>query len=184
MSLENGLVLNFDARTLPTSATFLSSPSPARFTLQAHDGAVSALDINPHIPGCIVTGGTDKIVKVWNVNTGEDGGQKGVSLVTSRDLGIVCCLPRIGLLTIHVLTTGHLQGKVFTAMFSPDDPLTIAAAGSKAKMQIWDVSANFGARKAFGPKLSAAGRALKEKEGGGIVSVQSDNEGSEAGDDD
>lgn len=121
---------------------------------------------------------------MWNVNTGEDGGQKGVSLVTSRDLGIVSRLPCIGLLTVQVLMARGFQGKVFTAMFSPDDPLTIAAAGSKAKMQIWDVGANFGARKAFGPKLLAAGRALKEKEGGGIVSVQSDDEGSEAGDDD
>jgi periodic tryptophan protein 1 len=97
VSLENGLVLNFDARTLPSSSTFLTSPSPSRFTLQAHDGAVSAIDVNPHIPGCIATGGTDKVVKVWNVNTGEDGNAKSVSLVTSRDLGVVChsiCLSR------------------------------------------------------------------------------------------
>jgi periodic tryptophan protein 1 len=80
-------VLNFDARTLPSD---LSTPSPALFTLQAHDGAVSALDVNPHIRGCITTGGTDKMVKVWNV-TGSDGdsGKKNVSLVTSRDLGVV-----------------------------------------------------------------------------------------------
>lgn len=34
-----------------------------------------------------MTGGTDKVVKVWNIN--EDGKQRHVSLVTSRDLGIV-----------------------------------------------------------------------------------------------
>ena len=81
------MVLNFDTRTLPSD---LNSPSLARFTLQAHDGAVSALDINPHIQGCLATGGTDKVVKVWNIN--EDGGQRHVSLVTSRDLGIVCLI--------------------------------------------------------------------------------------------
>jgi len=51
---------------------------------------VSALDVNPHIRGCLVTGGTDKVVKVWNIN--EDGGQREVSLIISRDLGIVCLI--------------------------------------------------------------------------------------------
>lgn len=79
-----------------------------------------------------------------------------------------------------------VQGKVFSVVFSPDDPLTIAAAGSKAKVQIWDVSANQGARKAFGKKLAQAGRTLREKQGGGVVGVASDDEESgeePAGDD-
>jgi periodic tryptophan protein 1 len=84
VSLENGLVLDFDARTLPSD---LNSPSPARWTLSAHDGAVSSLDINPHIPGCLVTGGTDKLVKVWNIS--EDGDKRQISMVTSRNLEIV-----------------------------------------------------------------------------------------------
>ena len=86
MSLENGLVLNFDARTLPSD---LSKPSPARFTLSAHDGEVSSLDINPHIRGCIATAGADKVVKVWNVAEDVDLDKRQVSLVTSRDLGVV-----------------------------------------------------------------------------------------------
>ena len=86
VSLENGLVVNFDARALPSD---LDSPSPARFTLSAHDGAVSALDINPHVRGVIATGGTDKIVKIWNVADDPDTGKRQVSLVTSRDLGVV-----------------------------------------------------------------------------------------------
>jgi len=67
---------------------------------------------------------------------------------------------------------------VFSAVFSPDDPLTLAAAGSKAKLQIWDVGANFGAKKAFGNKLVEAGRILKEKEAGsgGVIGVVSDDE--------
>ncbi|KAF7376452.1 hypothetical protein MSAN_00060800 [Mycena sanguinolenta] len=142
VSLENGLVLNFDVRTLPSD---LNLPSPAKFTLSAHDGAASALDVNPHIRGCIATGGNDKLVKVWNVLDQEDSGKRNVSLVISRDLGV---------------------GKVFSTVFSPDDPLTLAAAGSKAKLQIWDVGANFGARKAFGAKLREAGRVLREREEG------------------
>lgn len=80
-------MLSFDARALPND---LSQPSPSLFTLQAHDGAVSAVDVNPHIRGCLATGGTDKLVKVWNVVGGEEAGSKRqVSLVTSRDLGVV-----------------------------------------------------------------------------------------------
>ncbi|KAG6828536.1 hypothetical protein H0H92_007614 [Tricholoma furcatifolium] len=155
VSLENGIVLNFDVRTLPSN---LENASPARFTLSAHDGAVSSIDVNPHIKGCIVTGGTDKLVKVWNVT--DDGGKRNVSLVTSRDLGV---------------------GKVFSTVFSPDDPLTLAAAGSKAKVQVWDVGANMGARKAFGDKLREAGKVLREKEAnsGGVIGLASDEEDSE-----
>jgi periodic tryptophan protein 1 len=156
VSLENGIVLNFDARSLPSD---LTQPSPARFTLSAHDGAVSALDVNPHIRGCIATGGTDKMVKVWDIRETPEG--RSVSLVTSRELGV---------------------GKVFSVNFSPDDPLTLAAAGSKAKLQVWDVGTNFGARKAFAPKLAKAGRVLKEKTGGGVIGVSSDNEGESDGD--
>jgi periodic tryptophan protein 1 len=84
-------VLSFDARALPND---LSQPSPSLFTLQAHDGAVSALDVNPHIRGCLATGGTDKLVKVWNVVGGAEAGNKRqVSLVTSRDLGVVRIYP-------------------------------------------------------------------------------------------
>ncbi|KAJ6461541.1 WD40-repeat-containing domain protein [Mycena vulgaris] len=148
VSLENGL------------------PSPARFTLAAHDGPASALDVNPHIRGCLATGGNDKLVKVWNVLDAADGA-RGVSLVTSR----------------------ALYGKVFSTVFSPDDSLTLAAAGSKAKLQIWDVGANFGAHKAFGARLREAGRVLREKdlEGkdnkGGVVGVVDDDEESDGGED-
>lgn len=70
-------------------------------------------------------------------------------------------------------------------MFSPDDPLTVAAGGSKAKLQIWDVAANAGARKAFGSKLKEAGKVLREKQAEGVVSLVSDDEesGDEDGDD-
>lgn len=68
-------------------------------------------------------------------------------------------------------------------MWSPDDPLTLAAAGSKAKLQVWDVGANFGARKVFGTRLAEAGRALKEKKTGGVISVADDEEDEEDSDD-
>ncbi|KLO09741.1 transducin family protein/WD-40 repeat family protein [Schizopora paradoxa] len=158
VSLENGIVLNFDARTLPSST---NAPSQSRFMLAAHDGAASALDVNPHIRGCIVTGGTDKMVKLWNVNNQVKDGKKDVSLAISRDLEV---------------------GKVFSATFSPDDPLTIAVAGSKAKLQIWDASTNGGVRKTFESKIRESGRELKTKTGGGVVGLASDDE--ESGEED
>ncbi|KAH9998870.1 WD40 repeat-like protein [Russula compacta] len=159
VSLENGMVVNFDARTMPSD---LHQPSPARFTIAAHDGAACALDVNTHVRGCLVTAGTDKMVKVWNVQGDETGEKRQVSLVAGRDLGL---------------------GEVFSTVWSPDDPLTLAAAGSKAKLQIWDVGANFGARKAFGTRLAEAGRALKEKKSGGVIGVVDDEDDSDDGDD-
>ncbi|KAI0303674.1 WD40-repeat-containing domain protein [Multifurca ochricompacta] len=86
VSLENGMVVNFDARTLPSD---LGQASPARFTIAAHDGAACALDVNTHIRGCLATAGTDKMVKIWNVQGDEAGGKRQVSLVAGRDLGLV-----------------------------------------------------------------------------------------------
>ncbi|KAF5376526.1 hypothetical protein D9757_008305 [Collybiopsis confluens] len=163
VSLENGLVLNFDVRTLSSST--VPQPSPARFTLQAHTGPCSALDLNRNVRGCLVTGGEDKVVKVWNV-TREDGNDS-VSLVTSRDLGI---------------------GKVFTASFSPEasSPLTVAAGGSKAVMQIWDIGVNRDARRVFGSKIRTTGGerifddTYKDKgDGTGVVGLTSDGEESD-----
>ncbi|CAE6445447.1 unnamed protein product [Rhizoctonia solani] len=160
VSLEDGNVHYFDARTLstlPTSATSLPAPTKSRFTLSAHTGAASALDINPHVKGCIATGGADKLVKIWNVDV--DGESVNASMVISRNLEV---------------------GKVFTVAFSPDDPLTLAAAGSKAKLQVWDIGANAGARKSFGSRLpSRQGGWERAREGGGVVGVQSDEESGE-----
>jgi len=81
------MVVNFDARTLPSGP---NQPSPARFTIAAHDGAACALDVNSHIRGCLATAGTDKMVKIWNVQgENETGGKLQVSLVAGRDLGLV-----------------------------------------------------------------------------------------------
>ncbi|ORX33958.1 WD40-repeat-containing domain protein [Kockovaella imperatae] len=155
VSLENGLILAYDSRNLERP----------KYRLSAHESGASGLDINPHIRGCIATGGMDKLVKVWNVSDEETDGVQGrkreISLVTSRDLGV---------------------GKVFTTRWCPDPetPLTLAAAGSKAALQIWDVASNPGARKAFGERLKRHGRSLGEiKQSGGVVGVDEDSEDEE-----
>lgn len=71
------------------------TPRP-KYTISAHDGPVSALHVNPHVRGCIATGGMDKTVKIWNVQEEEDA-KREISMVTSQDLGVVsyrvdaCC---------------------------------------------------------------------------------------------
>ncbi|KAI8064162.1 WD40-repeat-containing domain protein [Gongronella butleri] len=92
------------------------------YVLQAHDGPVSALDINPLIPGCIATGGVDKSIKIWSTTNNKP------SMVTSRNFDL---------------------GKVFCAQFCPDSAFQLAVAGSNGKLHIWDVSTNAGVRASF-----------------------------------
>lgn len=141
-SFEDGLVQSFDARVLPNKINS-SKATSTLFTLSAHDGACTSMDISPHIPGCIVTAGSDKMVKLWSIE--EEGNvevdakveakkKKSISMVTSRDLD---------------------AGKIFSANFSPDDPLTLAVAGSKGVLRIWDTLSNMGVRKTFGDRIRA-----------------------------
>ena len=101
------------------------------------------------------------------------------------------------------------QGKVFSASFCPDDPTTLAVAGSKANLQIWDTAtcvfpspfrpsrpspsrtdartscpsrSNPGIRTVFGDRLRALGKDLN-KSGAGIVGVADDDEGDMDSDD-
>lgn len=106
------------------------SASKPVWVLQAHDESISSFDINPVIPGYLVTGSTDKQVKLWNIQ------ESGPSMVVSRDLGV---------------------GKVFSTSFAPDQEVgfRLAVAGSKGAVQIWDTSTNAAVRTAFATKVPA-----------------------------
>ncbi|GAA5888251.1 hypothetical protein JCM6882_000337 [Rhodosporidiobolus microsporus] len=159
VSMENGTVQCFDSRMLSSSLTGAGAKAgKALWTLAAHDASVSSLDINPLVKGCFVTGGTDNLVKVWNVD--EVNGKRNISLVTARDLGV---------------------GKVFSASFCPDDPTTLAVAGSKANLQIWDTATNPGVRSTFGDRLRALGKDMT-KTGAGVVGIADDEEEDEFSD--
>ncbi|WFD28975.1 rRNA-processing protein [Malassezia nana] len=126
-SLETGEVQGFDARALSDAGAALPL-----FTLVAHDGACTSLDVSPHVPGCWLTAGTDRQVKLWSVDDEDASKPRSINLVTARELGI---------------------GKLFTASFSPNDPLTVAAAGSAGKLHVWDTLSNAGVRRTFGDRL-------------------------------
>ncbi|KAF1959144.1 transducin family protein [Byssothecium circinans] len=124
ISTENGLIHYHDVRNTP------SDPSASKpvWMLQAHDSSISSFDVNPVIPGFLVTGSTDKQTKLWNVQP------TGPSMVVSRDLGV---------------------GKVFSTTFAPDQEVgfRLAVAGSKGAVQIWDTSTNAAVRAAFANKV-------------------------------
>lgn len=128
VALETGVVQGFDARQLGSAP----NNSSALFTLMAHDSACTSLDISPHIPGCLLTAGTDRQVKLWSIDDEQDVKPRSMNLVVSRDLD---------------------AGKVFTASFSPNDPLTVAVAGSSGTLRVWDTLTNPGVRRTFGDRL-------------------------------
>lgn len=72
----------------------------------------------------------------------------------------------------------HSQGKVFSASWCPDDPTTLAVAGSKANLQIWDTATNAGIRSTFGDRLKALGKDLN-KGGQGVIGLAADEEDDE-----
>ena len=125
VTTEAGTVQCFDSRQPPKSH---DKPSKAVWTLQAHDNPVSAFDINPIVPGFLVTGSEDKRVKLWNVQDGKP------SMVISRNVDV---------------------GRVFSAHFAPDPEVAfrLSVAGSKGQVQVWDTSTNANVRSVFGGRV-------------------------------
>lgn len=159
VSTEQGYLHCFDARNAPKEP----SGSKAKWRLQAHEKALSALSVNPAVPGFIVTGSMDRTVKIWNVSEAAAAAGNGPSMVVSRDLGV---------------------GKVFSAAFAPDEPVAfrLAVAGSKGAVQVWDTSTNKAVREAFGGKIRAPANGTEVKER--LVGIQADDEGDSESDDD
>ncbi|KAI1326189.1 WD40 repeat-like protein [Xylariaceae sp. FL0255] len=155
VSTENGIIHYHDIRNIP------STPAASKpvWTLQAHDESLSAFDINVHIPGYMVTGSTDRTVKLWNIQP------SGPAMVVSRNLDI---------------------GRIFSATFAPDAEVAfrLAVAGSQGTMHVWDTSTNAAVRKAFAHKIANKGEDVKERVVGVVDDVDSDedDEDSESGD--
>lgn len=149
ISTENGVVHYHDARLAPASP----AESKPVWILQAHDESISSFDVNPAIPGFLVTGSTDKQVKLWNIQA------SGPSMVVSRDLGV---------------------GKVFSTSFAPDREVgfRLAVAGSKGAVQIWDTSTNAAVRAAFAAKVPEMQGTINVKER--LVGLQEDDTDSDS----
>lgn len=154
VSTENGVLHLHDTRTIP------SSPAASKpiWKLQAHDKSLSAFDVNPIIPGFLVTGSQDKTVKLWNTQTSTGG----PSLVVSRDFDL---------------------GKIFSTRFAPDKEVgfRLAVAGSKGIVKVWDTSTNAGVRSAFANRVAA--ETMKDGSERIVGAAEDSSDGSEEDDD-
>lgn len=151
VTTDGGMVYRFDVRNIPATP----QDSKPVWSLQAHDSSVSSFDINPSIPGFIVTGSTDKQVKLWNVADDKP------SMVVMRK-------PEVG--------------KVFSTTFAPDADVSfrLAVAGSKGVMQIWDTSTNGAVRRAFVGRMPALEGEVQERTVG-VQPDQNDSDGEDGG---
>ncbi len=151
VTTETGTVHYFDARIIP-SEEGVSKPV---WTLQAHDGAVSAFDVNPAVPDFLVTGSDDKQVKLWNVSNNRP------NMVVSRNLDV---------------------GRVFSAQFAPDTEVgfRLSVAGSNGTLQVWDTSTNAAVRRAFSGRVKMPEGEVKER----MVRVTDDGSSEEEEEDD
>ncbi|KAJ5683531.1 hypothetical protein N7462_006696 [Penicillium macrosclerotiorum] len=153
VTTDGGMVYRYDVRNAPATP----AQSKPVWSLQAHDSSVSSFDINPLIPGFLVTGSTDKEVKLWNVENDKP------SMVVSRKLDV---------------------GKVFSTSFAPDAEVSfrLAVAGSKGVVQIWDASTNGAVRRAFVSRMpDLAGDVPERTVGVHADHDESDDDGAEEG---
>lgn len=150
VATENGVVHYHDVRNAPSDP----AATKAVWTLQAHDESVSSFDINPVIPGYMVTGSADKTVKLWNVDAG------GPSMVVSRNLDV---------------------GRVFCTSFGPDPEVSfrLAVGGSSGSMRVWDTSTNAGVRKAFAQRVPVQEHGVEDR----MVELEEDESGSSSEED-
>lgn len=157
VSTESGNLYLYDSRHPPPTSSLVQS-KPV-WTLNAHDKSLSAFDVNPVIPGFIVTASVDKSVKLWNARAENTGG--GPAMVVSRDFDL---------------------GKIFSARFAPDKEVgfRLAVAGSKGVVKVWDTSTNAGVRRAFAGKIAGAvGGGREEREERIVGAAEDSSDGSD-----
>ena len=98
VATEDGCVTAYDCRNSGASL----------YTLHAHNKSVASMAFNPTIPHLLATGGTDKRIKLW-------------------DLESKSCM--------HTYDAKEV-GAVFTLAFNADSPLILAAGGSRGNLVV------------------------------------------------
>ncbi|GEQ70047.1 hypothetical protein JCM33374_g3723 [Metschnikowia sp. JCM 33374] len=128
---DNGNVYCFDVRV----------QDKPLWTLHAHDGGISSLDINSNIPGMLITSAmNEKVVKLWKCSTGKGG----PSMVLSRDFGV---------------------GNVLTTSFAGDHEVAgnMTIGGVTGALKMWDCFSNRSVRATFKEELRALQKAARER---------------------
>ncbi|KAJ3074512.1 hypothetical protein HDU98_011102 [Podochytrium sp. JEL0797] len=126
VSTEDGVVKCFDGR----------APTAPLFTIHAHDGAVSGLDVSALVDGLIVTGSSDKATKIWDTKD-----TTAIKCLASRDMQV---------------------GKVYSCAFSPDDDMVVGVGGGNGKLVVWNLEGNASVRRAVRGADAAGGVKRRE----------------------
>ncbi len=130
VSDESGTVTCFDTRNGGESAPI--------FSLAAHDKATTSMSLCPGASSLLLTGSTDKCLKLWDIAGGKP------SLMATNTPAV---------------------GAVFSVGFAPSVPYLVACAGSKGEVAVWDVlSEQAVAQSPHGPALEKYNRALALEE--------------------
>ncbi|KAH3902641.1 related to Periodic tryptophan protein 1 [Saccharomycodes ludwigii] len=100
------------------------------WTLNAHEGSITSLNVNTQIENLFVTTAMgDKVVKVWNNDNGVP------KMVLNRNFGV---------------------GNVLTSSFAPDFEVSgnLVVGGVSGNLQLWDAFSNKSVKKAFRNELN------------------------------
>ncbi|CDO54984.1 hypothetical protein DV451_003433 [Geotrichum candidum] len=149
VSTENGIIHKFDARMENQSV----------WKLQAHDSEVTCFDLSPIVDGYMVSGSSDKTIKLWNL-----GADNKPSMILSRDLDV---------------------GKVFSVGFAPDREVFghVVVAGSSGKVKVWDTLTNRTVREAVGRNNDLKALLARKRDNDKVVGVTDGNDSDESDDD-
>jgi len=131
---DNGNIYSFDIRV----------QDKPLWTLHAHDSGISSLDVNPNIPGMLVTSAmNDKVVKLWKCPLANGG----PSMVLSRDFGV---------------------GNVLTTSFAGDVEVAgnLTVGGVAGALKMWDILSNRSVRASFKDELRDLQKRAREEASG------------------
>ncbi|KAF0686415.1 Aste57867_21786 [Aphanomyces stellatus] len=120
-STEDGIVVGYDVRT---------NAAPL-FRFQAHDTAVSAISFSPSIPGLFATAGTDKHVKIWDLEN-----QARPLCVASKDMQV---------------------GELLALQFYKDSPFLLGVGGTGGVLALWDTVENDSVERKFATRAANVG---------------------------
>lgn len=97
---------------------------------EAHAKDVPALSFSPGVPGMLATASLDKHVRVWDLSTTVDGRP---ACTAEKALKV---------------------GKLFCLGFLKDLPFTLAAAGAKGSIAVWDTTEDSNVWATFASRVS------------------------------